>query len=69
METGAITQDGFTGTSSVRMAWSSLKYLSVKAWLLMKKGWFLEVESQQFIQHRTHSHNLWLLLVLTCTAV
>ena len=32
------------GTSS--MAWTlSLKYLSVKPRLLMKKGWFLEVES------------------------
>ena len=36
-----------TGTSSIRMAWTlPLKYLSVKAWLLMKKGWLLEVESQ-----------------------
>ena len=36
-----------TGISSIRMAWTlPLKYLSVKAWLLMKKGWLLEVESQ-----------------------
>ena len=35
-----------TGTSPIRMAWTlSLKYLSVKSWLLMKKGCFLEVES------------------------
>ena len=63
-----------TGISSIRMAWSfSLKYLSVKPRLLMKKGWFLEVESRlgksfkvsvyKFIRRRTHSHNLWLLLV------
>ena len=36
-----------TGTSSIRMAWAlSLQYLSVKPRLLMKKGRFLEVESQ-----------------------
>ena len=63
-----------TGTSSIRMAWTlSLKYLSVKPRLLIKKGWFLEVESQlgksfkvsveKFIRRRTHPHNLWLLLV------
>ena len=35
-----------TGTSPIRMAWTlSLKYLSVKPRLLMKKGWFLEVKS------------------------
>ena len=50
-----------TGTSSdplssVRMAWTlSPKYLSVKPRLSMKKGWFLEVESQQFIRRRKHS--------------
>ena len=32
---------------TIRMAWTlSLKYLSVKLRLLMKKDWFLEVESQ-----------------------
>ena len=32
---------------TIRMARTlSLKYLSVKLRLLMKKGWFLEVESQ-----------------------
>ena len=36
-----------TGTSSIKMACTlSLKYLSVKPRLLMKKSWFLEVESQ-----------------------
>ena len=41
------------------------KYLSVKPRLLMKKGWFLEIESQlgksfkvNFIRRRMHSHNL-----------
>ena len=63
-----------TGTSSIRIAWTlPLKYLSVKPVLLMKKGWFLEVESrlgnqfkvflQKFTRRRTHSHKLWLLLV------
>ena len=58
----------YTGTSSDRMAWTlSLKYLSVKPRLSMKKGWFLEVESQKFTRGRTHSHHLWLLLVITNT--
>ena len=58
-----------TGTSSVRMAWTlSLKYLSVKSRLSVKKGWFLEVESQQFIRRRTRFHNPWLLLVLVIKA-
>ena len=44
METGAVTQRSH---QSVRLAWTlSLKYLSAKPRLLMKKGWFLEVESQ-----------------------
>ena len=44
METGAVTQRSH---QSIRLAWTwSLKYLSVKPRLLMKKGWFLEVESQ-----------------------
>ena len=63
-----------TGISSIRMAWGlSLKYLTVKPRLLMKKRLVFEVESQlgksfkvsvyKFIRRRTHSHNLWLLLV------
>ena len=44
METGAITQ---LSHQSIRLAWTlSLKYLSVKPWLLMKKAGFLEVEGQ-----------------------
>ena len=68
-----------TGTFSIRMAWTlSLKCLSVKPRLLMKRGWFVEVERQlgksfkvsvkKFIRRRTHSHDLWLLLVIHAKA-
>ena len=50
MEAGAVSPSRnivCNGTYSIRMAWTlSLKYLSVKPRLLMKKGWLLEVESQ-----------------------